>query len=28
VISATPKVALPMGYDIDEALEALEGDRR
>ena len=28
VISATPKVALPMGYDIDAALEAIEEDQR
>jgi alkylhydroperoxidase/carboxymuconolactone decarboxylase family protein YurZ len=26
VISATPKVALPMGYDINAALEAREAD--
>jgi 4-carboxymuconolactone decarboxylase len=27
VISATPNVALPMGYDIDAALEAVQDDR-
>jgi alkylhydroperoxidase/carboxymuconolactone decarboxylase family protein YurZ len=27
VVSATPKVALPMGYDIDAALEAVERDQ-
>jgi 4-carboxymuconolactone decarboxylase len=26
VISATPKIAMSMGYDIDAALEALNGD--
>lgn len=26
VVSATPKVALSMGYDIDAALEAINGD--
>jgi 4-carboxymuconolactone decarboxylase len=28
VVSATPKVALPMGYDIDTALEGIERDQR
>lgn len=27
VVSATPKVAVPMGYDIDAALEAVERKR-
>jgi alkylhydroperoxidase/carboxymuconolactone decarboxylase family protein YurZ len=26
VVSAVPKIALPMGYDIDAALEAFNGD--
>ena len=28
VVSATPNVALPMGYDIDTALEGIERDQR
>jgi alkylhydroperoxidase/carboxymuconolactone decarboxylase family protein YurZ len=28
VISATPNVAIPMGYDVDTALEAVERERR
>jgi 4-carboxymuconolactone decarboxylase len=28
VVSATPEVALPMGYDIDAALEAVDPERR